>query len=309
MPEFTGLVTEPGLYPDVPEHLYHGDPVVDDWGSLSVTAAGLLIPPRPAAKFDHARRHGRLPSKAQKLGTLTHALTLGTPVDDIVVADFKDRSRTKPFIKAEDAAAAIGKRIVLTKEWDEARAIASAIRLHPVAGPLIEAAADREVSGFWKDPEFGIWQRMRMDACALGAWEMPTIVDLKSTKDASPEGFAKSVADYGYHRQDVHYRQGLAALLGLDDWREVDFVICCVETEAPYLVATYRVSDGSPGEYGAPMPDDVALGLEQMRAARERFRHCSEAGIWPGYSEEIETLELPFYKRQQMKKDINDWYR
>lgn len=298
------VITEPGLYPNVDEDWYHADCVAHEWGSLSVSAAKLLVPPNPAAKFAYARKNGRLPTKAQKLGTLTHALTLGTPVGPVAVLDFPNRTRTKAFIKAEEEAARLGKQVVLSKEWDEAQAIADAIRLDPTAGALLEGAVDREVSGFWTDPEFGIWLRMRMDAHTLNAWQMPTIVDLKTAKDASPAEFAKSVAEYGYHRQDVQYRQGLAALLGLDDWRDVDFVICVVETEPPYLVATYRVSDGEDGT-----PDDVGLGLEQLRAARERFRDCSASGVWPGYSDEIERLELPHYKRQDMKKDINDWYR
>jgi hypothetical protein len=305
VPDFTGVITEPGLYPGIPDGVYHADPVAHSWGSLSVSAAKLLIPPAPAAKFDHARRSGHLPSAAMKLGTVAHALTLGTPLA-VSVLDFETRTRTKAYMAAEAGAIAAGNMPVLRKDWEEAQAIAHAVRSHPTAAGLL-AGADTEVSGFWTDPEFRIWQRMRMDALALD-WAMPTIVDLKSTKDASKEGFAKSVADYGYHRQDVHYRQGLAALLKVSDWRDIDFVFICVETEPPYLVAVYRVSDGTPGEHGQPTPDDVGLGLEQMRAARERFRYCSEAGIWPGYSEEIERLELPRYKRLNMEKDINEWF-
>lgn len=307
MPQYTGgYITEPGLYPDIPEAKYHSDPVGHEWGSLSVTAAKLLIPPAPAAKFEHARKHGHLPTRAQKLGTLAHALTFGQPTGDLVVLDYENRTRTKAFIKDEAEALAAGKQVVLRKEWDEATAIADAVHANPTAAGLL-AGADHEVSMFWEDDEFGIWCRGRMDALAL-EWEMPTIVDLKSTKDASKEAFAKSVADYGYHRQDVHYRQGLAACLGCH-WQEIDFVFVVVETEPPYLTATYRISDGTGGQYGDRLPDDTALALEQLRAARERFRDCSKAGIWPGYSQEIETLQLPRYKRQQMEADLNEWYR
>jgi hypothetical protein len=300
------VITAPGLVPDMDEDWYHADPVAHEWGSLSVTSAKLLVPPSPPAKFAYARKHPHAPSDAMKLGTVAHALTFGTPLA-VSVLDFKDRTRTKAYVKAETEALDAGLMPVLRKDMEEAQAVADAIRAHPTAGGLLDGA-DTEVSGFWVDPEFGIWQRMRLDAFTL-SYAMPTVVDLKTTRDASKQGFAKSVADYGYHRQDVHYRQGVATLLKMPDWRDVDFVFVVVETEPPHLVATYRVSDGSPGEYGQPTPDDVALGLEQMRAARERFRDCSKAGRWPGYSEEIETLELPRYKRQQMERDINDWHK
>ncbi|MGH9056750.1 MAG: PD-(D/E)XK nuclease-like domain-containing protein [Acidimicrobiales bacterium] len=300
MPEFAGTITEPGLYPGIDEAVYHRDPVAHEWGSLSVTAAALLVPPRAAAKFDYARQHRKLPTASMKLGTVTHGLVLGTGAD-IAVLDFDDR-RTKAYKTAEEAVLGLGLLPVLRKDYLEAKAIADAILSHPTAGALLAAATDRETSMFWVDSEFGIWQRGRMDALAM-SYAMPTGVDLKSSKDASPEGFAKSVADYGYHRQDVHYRQGLAACLGCD-WRDIDFVFVVVETEPPYLVATYRISDGTEPH----TPDDIGLGLEQMRAARERFRDCSKSGIWPGYSEEIERLELPRYKRMQQEKDINEWF-
>jgi len=294
MPEFTGVVTEPGLYPDVPEAVYHRDPVAHEWGSLSVSAAKLLVPPAPAAKFKWAREHGKLPTKSQKLGTLAHALTFGQPVDDVEVLDFENRTRTKAFIAAEAKVTEAGKRVVLRKEWDEAQAIAAAVWANPVAAGLLDGA-DYEVSGFWVDQEFGIWQRMRMDAASL-AYSMPTVVDLKTSADASGEGFAKSMAEYGYVRQEVHYREGWAALLGCDP-ADIDFIFIVVESDPPYLTATYR-----------PHEQDIDRASHQLRAARERFRHCSEAGIWPGYSEEIETLELPRYKRQQQERDLNEWF-
>lgn len=287
------VITEPGLYPDVDEDWYHADPV--EGGSLSVSGAKLLVPPSPAAKFKWARDNPRPPSRAQKLGMLAHALTLGTPVGDIALLDFKDRTRTKAFNAAEKEALDAGKRVVLVKEWDEAQAIAGALRSHPTAGGLL-ADGDSEVSMFWRDREFGIWQRGRMDHFAL-SWQMPTIVDLKTSKDASEESFAKSVYDYGYHRQDVNYREGLAACLGCEP-DEVDMVFVVVETEPPYLVAHYRVS-----------ARDADLGRQQMRAARERYRDCTESGRWPGYSEEIEDLELPAYARRQIEQELNDWYR
>lgn len=294
MPEFTGgEITEEGLYGNIPEDVYHRDPVAHPWGSLSVTAAKLLVPPAPAAKFAWARKHGRLPSRSQKLGTLAHALTFGTPADDIEVLDFENRTRTKAYIAAEKEVLEAGKRVVLRREWDEAAAIAAAIWSSPTAAGLLDGA-DYEVSGFWTDPEFGIWQRMRMDASSL-QFTMPTVVDLKTSKDASPEEFAKSVAEYGYARQDVHYREGWAACLGCEP-DDIDFVFAVVESEDPHLVATYRVSD-----------QDRDTAREQLRAARERFRDCSQSGIWPGYSEEIETLELPRYRRQQMERDLNEW--
>lgn len=299
MREYTGgPVTEPGLYGGMPEDAYHSDLVPD--GSLSVSGAKLLIPPVPPAKYKWARDNGRLPTKAQRLGTVTHGLALCTG-QPVAVLEFDDR-RTNKYKAAEAEALDAGQLPVLRKDYDEAKAIADALRLHPTAGALLEGV-EAEVSGFWTDPEFGIWQRMRMDGMRMD-YDMPTIVDLKTSKDASPEAFAKSVHEYGYFRQDPHYREGLAAALGCQ-WDDIDFIFIVVETEPPYLVATYRVSDGT--EEGTR--DDIALGREQMRIAREIFADCQASGNWPGYSLEIETLQLRRYDRQQAERTVNEWYR
>lgn len=282
------VITAPGLYPDIDEDWYHADPVTG--GSLSVSGAKLLL--QAPAKFDYARRHGSRSTDAMKLGTVIHSMVLGKG-QEIAVLDFDDR-RTKAYKEAEALAVMAGQIPMLRKDYDEAKAIADALLKHPTAGGLL-TEGDAEVSMFWHDEEFQIWLRGRCDYMThFGG--LPTIVDVKKTKDASPEGFAKSVYEYGYHRQDPHYREGWAAILGCD-WQDIDFVFAVVEPEPPYLVATYRV-----------IPEHVELGREQNRIARERFRDCAERDVWPGYSEEIEDLELPRYGVQRIEKDINDWY-
>jgi hypothetical protein len=283
------VITEPGPYPDIDEDWYHGDPV--SGGSLSVSGAKLLL--QAPAKFDYARRHGSKSTDAMTLGTVVHALVLGVG-QEIAVLEFENR-RTNDYKEAEAKAYAAGQLPVLRKDHDEAKAIADALLKHPTTGGLL-TEGDAEVSMFWRDEEFGIWCRGRCDYMThFGG--LPTIVDVKKTADASPEEFARSVYKYGYHRQDPWYREGWAAHLGCD-WQDIDFVFAVVEEEPPHLVATYRV-----------IPEHVDLGREQNRIARERFRDCVKADRWPGYSEEIEDLELPRYGVQRIEKDINDWHR
>lgn len=283
------VITEPGLHPDIDEDWYHADPV--QGGSLSVSGAKLLL--QAPAKFDYARRHPHKSTKAMDLGTTVHGLVLSAG-QEIAVLEWDDY-RTKAAKEARDYYAAKGQLPMLRKDYDEAKAIADAVLKHPTAGGLF-TEGDAEVSMFWRDEEFGIWLRGRADYMTYFDG-LPTIVDFKTTADASAEEFARSVYKYGYHRQDPHYREGWAALLGCDP-RDIDFVFVAVETEPPYLVAQYRV-----------IPEHAELGREQNRIARERFRDCTTSGRWPGYSEEIEDLELPRYGVQRIETEINDWYR
>lgn len=283
------VITEPGLYPDVDEDWYHADPVTG--GSLSVSGAKLLL--QAPAKYDYARHHPHKSTKAMDLGTTVHGLVLGKGAD--IAVCYYDDWRTKAAREAREDATAAGMIPMLAKDWQEASAIAKAVKEHSTAGGLF-TQGDAEVSMFWRDLEFEIWCRGRADYMTYFG-ETPTIVDFKTTADASAEEFARSVYKYGYHRQDPHYREGWAAILGCDP-DSIDFVFVAVETEPPYCLAQYRIK-----------PEHVDLGREQNRIARERFRDCMKHDVWPGYSEEIEDLELPRYGVQRIEKDINDWYK
>lgn len=286
------VITEPCLLPDMDEDWYHADPVTG--GSLYVSGAKLLL--QAPAKYDYARRNGSKHTKSMDTGTRVHALVLGKGGEHLALLPYEEY-RTDEAKAARDKAIAAGKIPTKPRELAEAQAIADAVLSHPTTGGLF-TEGDAEVSMFWRDEETGVMLRGRADYMTYFGG-LPTIVDFKTTADASPgdDGFGKSAYKFSYWMQDPWYREGWASHLGCD-WQDIDFVFAVVEPEPPYLVATYRIK-----------PEHADLGREQNRIARERFRDCQKADRWPGYSEEIEDLELPRYGVQRIEKDINDWYR
>jgi len=227
-----------------------------------------------------------------ELGTVVHGLILGTGQPVRVVA--ADDWRTKAAREAQAEAILHGQVPMLAADYERAQAIARAVREDEDTGPLFDEG-DAEQSMFWRDPEFGIWLRGRLDWLTYFDG-MPTIVDVKTASDASPEEFARSVDKYRYYMQDPWYRDGLAAVLKCDPG-DIDFVFCVVPTVPPYLVMTYRLE-----------PEDVQLGREQNRIAREKYRDCSEADVWPKWSRDIHPLALPAYARRRIESEINDYF-
>jgi hypothetical protein len=296
MPEFTGVITEPGLYPDVPEDVYHRDPVAG--GSLSVSGAKKLIPPGCPAIYDYERRHGGKHSKSMDAGTRAHAMVLGKGEEQLAMLDYPDY-KTRKAQDDKKAAIANGKIPTLPHELADAIAIRDAVFNDPEARSLLDDVTDVELSMFWRDPETGIWLRGRMDALA---WrDRPVIVDLKKTKDPSPESFAKSIAEYRYDMQDRHYRDGLAAVLSgypgelrADD---IGFRFIAVGVEPPHLVMVY--------ELGA---DDTERADESNRAARDTYRRCAERGAWPKWSDSAVSLSLPRYAQTRIDKENSDYF-
>ena len=100
-----------------------------------------------------------------------------------------------------------------------------------------------------------------------------------TARSAHPAAIRKHMTDYGYHISAAQYGDGARAL-GLDD--DPGFLFVFQEKTAPYLVTVAQLDDGA-----------IQAGREQMAAACEIWRDCTATGIWPGYSDGIETITLP----------------
>jgi exodeoxyribonuclease VIII len=111
-----------------------------------------------------------------------------------------------------------------------------------------------------------------------------TIIDLKSTQDASEAGFRKSVRNFGYDFQSCYYMEAMRAL-GLPARQ---FIFVCVEKSPPYLTATYTLT-----------ASEIDRQKPRMQKACTIWATCMETGVWPGYPQEVVTLDLSRYGDNQ----------
>lgn len=170
-----------------------------------------------------------------------------------------------------------GERTVLSQEqWDQLHAMRDSVMAHPAAGALLTGCPGKaELSVYWNDPETGELCRCRPD------WwrDDDLLIDLKTTDDASPEGFAKSIANWRYDVQDPYYMDGVQLATGR---RPRGFVFIAVEKKAPYAVGVYRLDDESRD-----------LGRAQYKADLRRFAECKRTDTWPGYGDKIQSISVP----------------
>lgn len=185
-----------------------------------------------------------------------------------------------------------GHRIVLTGEqWEQLHAMEAAVNAHPAARALLAAEGRAELSAYWEDPITGLLCRCRPDY-----WRKDGIlVDVKTTEDASPEEFARSVVNWRYHVQSPYYLDGIAeladaGLLPEGYARPKAFVFLVVEKKAPYAVAVYALT-----------PESMDMGRLEYRQDLDTLHECMTSGRWPGYGDAVQYLGLPeWYLRRNM---------
>lgn len=138
---------------------------------------------------------------------------------------------------------------------------------------LADPQGASQVTICWTDKATGLQCKGRID------WLAPSFgvaVDLKTTLDASPLEFRRSVANYGYHRQNAMYSAGLKEL-GFDLRK---FTFAAVEKEVPFGFAMYWLRE-----------DDISRGHDQNARDMAGLAECLRNDEWPGYSGG--ELELP----------------
>jgi hypothetical protein len=288
----TAVATETGfqagLYPDMPEAAYHADPVPG--GSLSSSGAKKMLPPSCPARFRWERDHPPQSTPAMETGTAAHRLVLGTGTE---ITEVKaDSWRTSAARAAADEARAEGKVPLLSSQLAQVRAMADALREHPVASALFDPERGRaEQSLFWQDELTGVWRRARLDWLPYPDHRRRFIIgDFKSTASADPRALARAVYEYGYYMQAPCYIDGVEAL-GLAE--DPAFVFVAQEKTPPYLVSVFQLS-----------PDAVIAGRRRNQLALERYRDCAEAGVWPGYDGGITEIDLPYWAARHLDEEL-----
>ncbi|WP_244971776.1 PD-(D/E)XK nuclease-like domain-containing protein [Gordonia rubripertincta] len=262
-------MTTTEIVEDLPDTEYHADR-----RSLSYSGAKLLLPPSTPAKFRWAMDNPRPPKREYDFGHVAHTLVLGTG-SDIVVVDAPDW-RTKVAKEQRAAAYEADQVPILKREFASALAMETALREHPIAGALF-AEGRAEVSVYADDPATGVRRRARPDWLTHLRSGRLAIVDYKTTDNANPAAFTRSVSSYRYDMQCDWYTDVCEAV-GLGD--NPAFLFVAQEKEPPYAVSVNELT-----------ADDVRIAHRLNRFAIDLYARCTETNTWPGW-DSINLIEL-----------------
>ena len=241
---------------------YHADPAVSASHLHQVARSGQHYWARYVTKVPELPKS----TAAMTMGSLVHCAVL-EPDELLKRYGACPPRNTKAGKEAAAEMQASGIEPVIESDLEQAQRMASAVRFHPYAAELL-SAGKAETSIWWDDPHTGLRCKCRPD------WINGRVcIDLKTTTDASPKGFAKSVASFRYHVQDAHYMAS-----GLFD----RFIFIAVEKEAPFAVACYELD-----------ADAFAEGQRLRDRDLQRIANCRAMAAWPGYGDELQILSLP----------------
>lgn len=243
----------PGIHADVPEAEYHADRE-----SLSVSGAKVLL--RSPAKFRWQQDHP-VHKDVFDFGTAAHTKVLGIGAE--VVAIDVDARRGKAWTEPAEAARAEGKVPLLRKDAETVDAMADKLSEHEMAMRLLSEGRP-EVSAYALDERTGVMRRGRFD------WlNEDMLVDYKTCLSSEVRQFGSAAAKFGYDMQAAWYLD-LAVDNGLTPR---GFVFIAQEKEPPYEVACIQLD-----------PEAVNAARALNEHALERFRDCTESGVWPGHT-------------------------
>lgn len=232
----------------------------------------------------HFRANLRRETEALTLGSLVHTLVLEPhtfPERYVVIPKINGRTREG---KAQRAALEADPRVPVDGEtMAEASACATSIMAHRVYQQIRDAQVEHTV--FW-DEEIDLDEGNAVTIKCKARFDVvgPWLVDLKTTRDASPKGFQRAIATYGYHIQAAHYMAGAIA----NGMEPRGFLFACVETTPPYLSTGYLL--GNP---------TLEQGERERREALSIYARCVCEDRWPGYNDDrIEVIDLPAWAQR-----------
>lgn len=285
------VIDRPGLY-EIPEDVYHSDPVIEP--SLSASLAKVLLSKSPRHAWTESRRLNPYFEPTNKaafdLGHACHAMLLGSH-EEFAVIEASDW-RTKAAKEAREDAYNAGKVPLLAKHWAEVEEMINAARAQLAVhedcrDPFVNGKPEQTL--VWQDG--GVWCRCRLDWLPNAG---NVFIDYKSTSaSAHPDAFQRTVYQLGYDVQAAFYRRGIRSVLKISD---PIFWFIVQETEEPYALSVIGLT---------PAATDFAD--RKIDKALQWWRWCLDHDTWPGYPNRTAYIDPPAWvEKQQLEEEMRD---
>lgn len=262
----------------MPNEDYHRHPAVSN--------SALTLLDRSPAHFRYAPP--REATRAMVIGTAIHTALLEPErfrAEYLLLKEVNDRraSEYKQAIKTHNE-----EKVLASHEAASVEGMQEMVYAQRSAREALELPGYREISFFATCPRTGLLLKCRFDILT----ETGIAADIKKTRDARPDSFAKSVFNYRYHVQDAFYSYVYSLVAG----RELQaFKFIAIEDQPPHALAVYQLDD-----------DAKAEGHRTFGRNLDTYLQCSQSGEWPAYQIETEYLSLPSWVMARIESELDD---
>ena len=221
------------------------------------------------------------PTQAMKFGSAFHALSLEPELFEnefIYKPDTTSKFwlRTKEGIAWKQDQEEAGRTVLSLEDKANLEGMMQSLNNCNPAKKLLSSSGKAEQSFLWTDKETGLGCKCRPDYLLVDGG---TIVDVKTTMDASYRGFLKSISNFRYHVQAGWYLHGLEQATGI---RPERFIFIAVEKTAPYGVGVYEADTYM-----------IVNGYDTAREDLAKIAKWKEEDLYPGYCNDIQQISLP----------------
>jgi exodeoxyribonuclease VIII len=247
---------------DLPAETYHAMPELSNSGMSKLK--------KSPANFKHYLDNGSESTDAMEFGSMFHMAVLEPGLFNSTYESTNcNDKRTTAYKTAAKAIEANGRIPIEEKTVTQLMLMKDAM-WNSFPGFLPLRGGTAEASIIYTDD--GVQCKCRIDYLGDDA-----IIDLKTTTDASANGFQDSVFKFGYHRQQAHYQRPFE-LAGTPK----RMYFWAVEKEPPYLNAIYELDEAA-----------LIVGRAEREKLMALYRTCKALDKWPGLPTNIQTISLP----------------
>jgi hypothetical protein len=169
-----------------------------------------------------------------------------------------------------------GKDVLTAGQSEQVAAMALGVARNQLAQSALIRPGDAEHVVRWVDLGTGLACKARLDKLLT---TNGIVLDLKTTADPSPEAFAKSVANYGYHCQAAWYLDAANSETG---GSAADFLLIAVGSQEPFECVCYSLE-----------ADAVKLARQQNARDLAELAGRIESNNWESRWSGVQQIDLP----------------
>lgn len=272
----------PFWVPDLDEDTYHADKTAlnSSSGKHALVSAALF---KQEFWFPNNKE-----TAAKRLGKFTHAALLEEERFRRSLAIIPEFSGTGMKAAKQKWQETYKDAIQIDQEeLDLVDGMIASIKKHSVMNLL--GICQKELSGYYRDPQTSLRCRIRVDAYSP---QLDTLLDFKTTDDASVESFTYDADKYNYALQLAMYRAGIEIIEGRPVKR---CLILTVSKKPPHPVVLYEATDNF-----------LASGAIDYRKYLQVVRNGIDLNHWEnGQTSGTTPLGLTFKKMREGQWETN----